>query len=524
MHSRSGTNGEEMNVMPFSYRRLLFPLLLVSSLSLAGCMGSGGTGLQDKSSATVTIESSSASVTEGQPITLEAYVNPSLATGTVTFYNGSSAIGTATISQGLTIGTADLGTAFSSVGPQTITASYSGDNFYTSSKSNSITIGVYSSNLASTSLALQASTTTPQYQTSVTLTATVSPSAATGTVTFYNGSANIGSAQISGGVATVTTSFAAGGTDTLHAVYSGDYNYASSNSNPLTVNVSGPLVTSTTLQASTAATAIGDSVTLTADLTPATATGVVTFYNGSTAIGTANVNAGVATLTPTFAASGNLTLTADFAGNSSWEASASNKVSLFVTGNTPDTVALQTAPFSVTLGYSATLTATISPAAATGNVSFYDGSVELGSAPVEAGAAVFTSTFMTAGSQSLTAVYSGDTTYISNTSSPATLQVSNPGSTPTTTALALSESSGNAGDFVTLTATVLPTGATGQVNFYANNALLGSAVLSSGTAAYSQAFSQAGDFQIVAVYEGDATYSSSTSASQDLVLSSQDDN
>ncbi len=517
-----------MNVMSCSYRRILFPLLPVFLLSLAGCMGLGNIGSQYKFSTSVTVIAPVTNVTEGQTVTLEAGISGGAdESGTVTFYNGSNAIGTAQVSSSFFFnsldGGAQLSTTFSSSGVQSITAKYSGDEFNSSSTSQPISIGVYSDQLASTSVALQASTTTPQYQTNVTLTATVSPAAATGTVTFYNRQTNIGSAQVSNGVATITTSFAAGGTDALHAVYSGDYNYASSTSNSLTMNVSGPLVTSTTLQASAASTAVGNSVTLTANLTPATASGTVTFYNGSAAIGTANVNAGVATLNTTFAVSGHINLIAIFAANASWESSTSNQVPLFVSGNTPDTALLQTAPFSVTVGYSATLTATISPAAATGTVSFYDGSVDLGSAPVQAGAAIFTTAFMTAGSQSLTAVYSGDTTYISNTSSPATLEVSSPGSTPTTTALALSESSGNAGDFVTLTATVLPIGATGQVNFYSNNALLGSAVLSGGKAAYSQAFSQAGNFQIVAVYEGDPTYASSTSASQDLVLYDQDD-
>ncbi len=80
---------------------------------------------------------------------------------------------------------------------------------------------------------------TPQYQTSVTLTAAVSPSSATGTITFYNGGTKIGSAAVNGGAASVTTSFAAGGTATLDAVYSGDYNYLSSTSNSLTMDVAG---------------------------------------------------------------------------------------------------------------------------------------------------------------------------------------------------------------------------------------------------------------------------------------------
>jgi len=514
-----------MNVLPWSYRRSLFPLLLVFFLTLAGCMGGAGgggsTGLQDKQSATVTAGASASSVTQGQSVTLEAYVNPSLATGTVTFYDGSNAIGTAAISSsGLsTVGIALLETTFSSIGQQTITAQYSGSAFYSASTSAPVTIGVYSSNLASTSLTLQASTTTPQYQTSVTLTATVSPSSATGTVTFYNGSTSIGSAAVNAGTATLTTSFAAGGAATLHAVYSGDYNYLSSNSNSLTMNVSGPLVTSTALQVSASSTAIGDNVTLTANLIPATATGTVTFYNGSSSIGTANVNAGVATLIYTFATSGTPQLKATFAGNASWQSSTSNQVTIFVTGTLPDTIALTVSPSSIVIGYSATLTATITPPVSGGSVTFYDGSVSLGSYTPTAGTVGLSQQFMSPGPQSITAAFSGNLDYLASTSNAVTLNVSPPGPTPTTTALALSETSGYDGDYVTLTATVAPAAATGQVNFYDNGTYLGNAAISSGKAAWSQIFNQDGDNEITAVYQGDVTYSSSTSAAQDLVLS-----
>ncbi|MGD0479401.1 MAG: Ig-like domain-containing protein [Terracidiphilus sp.] len=521
-----------MNVTPSSHRPILFshcslwfPLPILFFSLLTGCMGgtggSGG-GLVDKSNANVSVSASTVSVTEGQPVTLSASVDP-LATGTVTFYDGSTAIGTAQIAEIATIGIALLETSFNSIGAHSITAQYSGSNFYSPGTSAPITIGVYSNNLASSSVTLQASTTTPQYLTNVTFTATVSPAAATGTVTFYNGSTSMGSAAVSGGTAVLTTQFAAGGTDTLHAIYSGDYNYLSSTSNSLTMNVSGPLVTSTSLQASTSTIAIGGSVTLTANLTPATATGTVTFYNGSTAIGTANVNAGAATLNTTFAAAGNVTLKAIFAANASWETSTSNQVSLFVTGDTPSTVALQVAPASLIIGYSANLAATVSPAAATGTVSFYDGTVALGDCRVAAGTCTFTNTFMTAGSQSLTAVYSGDTTYVSSTSGVETLQVSNPGSAPTTTTLTLSEYNGYDGDFVTLTATVNPAAATGQVDFYDNGSLLGSAAISSGKAAWSQAFNEDGENNITAVYEGDTTYNSSTSSTQELYLSDPND-
>ncbi len=505
--------------MPCLNRLILFLFLLVFFLPLAGCMG--GPSSQYKFSTSVIVIAPATSVTEGQPVILEAGVSGGAnASGTVTFYNGSNAIGTAQVgTSSFSLDSyAQLSTTFSTSGVQSITAKYSGDQFNSSSTSQPTLVGVYSNQLAASSVVLQASTTTPQYQTNVTLTAAVSPSAATGTVTFYNGTTNIGNAAVNAGVASLTTSFAAGGMATLHAVYSGDYNYLSSTSNSLSMNISGPLVTTTTLTASANSVAVGGSVTLTANLTPATVTGTVTFYSGSSAIGTANVNAGVVTLNATFASSGKVALKAIFAANASWETSTSNQVSLFVTGNTPDTVVLDVEPSSLFIGYSATLIASVTPTTATGTVVFYDGTSVIGSAQVIGGTASYLNAFMVAGPQSLTAVYSGDTTYASSTSNAVILNIGNPGPTPTTTALTLSESSGWIGDSVTLTAYVNPPAATGQVDFYNNGVLLESVVLSSGTAAWSKVFIQPGMYSITAVYDGDVTYASSTSNVQDLEL------
>jgi hypothetical protein len=486
----------------------------------------GGSSVQDKFSTSVTVIAPSTSVTEGQTVTLEAVIaNGANAGGTVTFYNGSMAIGSGAVgsSSYFLNGVAQLSTSFSSIGVQSITAKYSGDKFNSSSTSQAISIGVYSNQLAASSVTLQASTTTPQYQTNVTLTAKVSPSPVTGMVTFYNGTTSIGSAAVNAGTASLTTSFAAGGTTVLHAVYSGDYNYLSSTSNSLSMNISGPLMTTTTLGASASSVAIGGTITLTANLSPAKATGKVTFYNGSTAIGTANVSAGAATLKTTFASAGSVSLEAIFAANASWETSTSNQFSLFVTGNTPDTVVLQVAPSSLFIGNSASLAANISPAEATGTVAFYDGTQEIGTSSVVAGVATYVNLFMASGTQKLTAVYSGDMTYPSNTSIPVSVNVSNPGSTSTKTTLTLSEYSGYIGDTVTLTANVTPTAATGQVDFYDNGAFLQSVVLSSGTAAWSQTFTQSFSNNITAVYDGDATYSQSTSSAQDLELRDNSD-
>jgi hypothetical protein len=48
-------------------------------------------------------------------------------------------------------------------------------------------------------------------------------------------------------------------------------------------------------------------------------------------------------------------------------------------------------------------------------------------------------------------------------------------------------------------------------------------MVSSGKAAYSQVFTVTGDNEIIAIYDGDTTYSSSKSATQDLIINQQQD-
>jgi len=78
-------------------------------------------------------------------------------------------------------------------------------------------------------------------------------------------------------------------------------------------------------------------------------------------------------------------------------------------------VMLTGSPATVAVGGSVTLAASLSPAAATGTVSFYDtfsgSAVLLGTGTVSGGAASYTASFAAAGMHKLIAVYSGDSTY-----------------------------------------------------------------------------------------------------------------
>jgi hypothetical protein len=98
--------------------------------------------------------------------------------------------------------------------------------------------GGSSSTPTATTTTLAVSNSNPTYGASITLTATVSPSAATGTVTFYDGSTSLGTGTLSSGTATMSTSSLAVGANSLTAKYTGSSAYASSTSSAHTVTVS----------------------------------------------------------------------------------------------------------------------------------------------------------------------------------------------------------------------------------------------------------------------------------------------
>jgi hypothetical protein len=120
-------------------------------------------------------------------------------------------------------------------------------------------------NLGGISLSLSASSPTATQDSSVTLTAALTPSlgtaAATGTVTFYDNGTSIGVESVSANAATLSLSTLPVGANTITAVYSGDANYNIASS---TANVNMTAVTVTPLAPTfTLAAASGASMNLT---------------------------------------------------------------------------------------------------------------------------------------------------------------------------------------------------------------------------------------------------------------------
>ena len=187
-------------------------------------------------------------------------------------------------------------------------------------------------------------------------------------------------------------------------------------------------------------------------------------------------------------------------------------------GSTVSTTTLTASSTTATLGATVTLTAMVSPSAATGTVTFYDGTGSLGTRTLNSGSVAQSAHFYTPGVQTLTATYNGNSIYASSRSSDVKVTVGSPGSTATTTTLSLSSSTIAVGSTVTLTAAVTPLAATGQISFYNGSTRLGTALLSSGSATLTQLFSTTGTQTLRAVYSGDPTYASSTSANETLTI------
>ncbi|MEZ2347237.1 Ig-like domain-containing protein [Terriglobus sp. RCC_193] len=225
--------------MRFWIRATAALAVTVGCFTLTGCSGFFfGTGVN------VVLTPSATNATYGTSITLTATVaaadqaaqtSQGTPTGSVDFYDGNTDLGTGTLSSG----TASLAVTTLAVGTHTVYAVFDGSSSYNqgTSPGKTITITASSSSLTATSTSLSLSSSSIASGGSVTMTATVSPSAVTGSVNFYNGSTLLGSGTVASGSASITTTALPVGTDSVTATYEGDSTYASSTSSAATITV-----------------------------------------------------------------------------------------------------------------------------------------------------------------------------------------------------------------------------------------------------------------------------------------------
>ncbi len=393
------------------------------------------------------------------------------------------------------------------------------------------------------------------YGQTVVFTASVSSSGATptGTVNFKDGSNIIGSGTLSGGVASYSTTLLqllSAGSHTFSATYMASTDFAASSSTTTNYTVNAAPTTTTITSVSPASPAVyGQLVTLTATVavTPASQSlatpnfGTVTFKDGSTTLGTGNVNAsGVATYTTTatqLAVGSTHSFTAVYGATTNFGGSISAASSYTVSkANTSTTLASSANP-SVFSSQSVTFTATVagtggSAATPTGTVTFENGGIAITGATnvtLVNGVASFSTSSLPSGTDNITAVYTPDTAgnldFIGSTSNTVAQQVQvRTGDTTTITG----PTSAVYDQPLTFTITVNP--ASGSFTHTETVQLIIDGTLQTASATLNNSTNQAtiivsnltvGTHTIGAQYNSDGTYITSTAATPVTVVVSK---
>ena len=436
-------------------------------------------------------------------------------TGVVVFYDGTTAIGSAN----LTNGTGTLSTSSLPVGAHNLSAQYSGDASNAPGTSNVVS-QVISAGTTLTTIAT--SNANVDYAIPVTLTATVSATngpAPTGAVQFMEGPVVLGSAPMnSSGVATLTLSSLSPGGHSILAVYPGDGVDAASASGAILQTVF-EIPTTSSLVSDAASAAAGVAIHFTATVSVAAGatadgavTGQVTFRNGGFILGVAALNpAGVATLGVTTLPVGSASITATYSGDSRYVASTS--------GTLPETINLAMSrvtlagPSVVDVTILSTFTTILAAPGptATGTITLYEGAAIIAANVVTAqGRYTFATSSLTLGTHILSVSYSGDANYVASTSNAMTVVVQQ---AATSSALRTSLNPQIVGQSVTLTASITSTTAnpTGTFTFLDGGVVLGSSPMNAGVATLTLSTLSFGTHPITAVYSSDPNHAASTS-------------
>ena len=355
----------------------------------------------------------------GDTLVFTASVTPGTATGAVQFLDGDTPIsGSIPVNNG----SASFSTTALGLGPHSISVRYTGNNQLSASTSPALAQTVEKAN-ASVTVSLTAGNNPSVAGDSLTFAANVEPNSSTGTVTFFDGGAPIsGELPLVGGSASLSIASLAVGTHSITAQYSGDATFNSAISTPLQETVNSPKptpVVTLALSAGSNPSAFGNSLSFTASVAPASATGTVVFFDGSVAIsGSIPLTSGTATFTNSNLGAGTHNITAQYSGDAVFNGSTSNPlVQTVAKASTEVELELSVNTTAFSFGTPLTFIANITPQEATGTLFFFDGDTQI-SQPVAVsnGSASFTTTTLAVGSHTITARYNGDANYAASES------------------------------------------------------------------------------------------------------------
>lgn len=246
----------------------------------------------------------------------------------------------------------------------------------------------------------------------------------TGTIQFQNNSSPVGTIKLVDGKATFTTSFSSTGYQSVSAQYSGNQDYKTGYASSPTLNVMvNPTVT--LLHAVPNPAAAGQPVTITARIASSTGghnvpTGSVVLTDNGGQVGFVQLVKGAASLTLSSLAVGKHPIVASYSGDSGFNSSRSNPMSLVI-DPAKSSIVLSASPNPAAVGAAVTFKAVVKgPRQPSGSVVFREGSNAL-SAAIEVdseGTATFTTKSLAAGTHNIVAAYSGDPNLDASASAP----------------------------------------------------------------------------------------------------------
>jgi Fibronectin type III domain/Cysteine-rich secretory protein family/Bacterial Ig-like domain (group 3) len=308
--------------------------------------------VQLPSQTTGTVTASATTVQGGQPVTFTATVDPTDGGGTVAFaLNDSNIIAGCEAVPLTAAGQATCTMTIAGPGGGTVSAFYSGDaNFAGGILSGSPDVVV----TAQTSISLTTDSNAITAGQSVTYSAVVSPANAFGYVVFLDNGSPIPAAggpscaqvQLSSGAASCLHTYSADGPHVISAQFiptpplGQPAAFNTSASDPLSETVGTLQATTTTLNASSAASVTGEQVTYTAFVSGGDGSGTVSFTDLGFPVAACQavvLTAGQATCSPTYTDTSSHLIAAAYSGDPAGAASVSSDVPHDVTLSTPTT-------------------------------------------------------------------------------------------------------------------------------------------------------------------------------------------
>jgi len=400
----------------------------------------------------------------GSPFSLVAgFVTPdgSTLTGNVDFLLDGAAIGSAPLTQNTaTFPVANL----PAVGSHSIQANWQGNATFApvTLTGTHVVLGL------PTTLSLTCSPTSISVSNTALLTATVTSASGTptGSITFTDNGVTLTTKSLISGTINLTYTGQTVGTHTLTATYVPTGSFAASSASCSEVVTALP--TTSVLTVSPTTSTYGSPVMLTATVSPtappgpSTPAGVVTFYNGATAVGTGTLASGVAILSLSNLPGGSYNLTCSYGGSSIYATSNCNTVPVVINAAaTTLTLSSSSNPAAALspVTFTAHLVTNGQPAPAGNTITLSLNSQTISLTTDATGSATYTISTLVPGSYPVTANFAATNSLLASSASLTEVITA----VPTNTGLTVTPNPAYVSQLVTMTATVPPQTTPAQV-------------------------------------------------------------